>query len=101
MGCVGLEREEAVKEKVVLLAIVVALLAWFFRYDFQVVTSGGQGNASTGYALNRITGTLYFVAPGFTRELKPATPLEKSFIPIDIDAPAKTQTDQPGGTLPK
>lgn len=51
---------------------VVALfaLAWLFRYDFQVVSAGGQGVAGAGYLLNRWTGTIYFVAPGFTRELK-------------------------------
>ena len=78
MGCVGLEREEAVKEKVVLLAIAVALFAWFFRYDFQVVTSGGQGIAGSGYALNRITGTFYWVSPTLVRELKPEAPPQES-----------------------
>lgn len=62
------------KEKIALLAITAALFVWFFRYDFQIVSAGGEGIAGSGYALNRITGTIYFVSPTIVRELKPYAP---------------------------
>lgn len=56
-------------------AVVLTLLAWFFRYDFQVVNTGG---APGGYMLNRWTGTVYLVYASGVRELKPFVPLDFS-----------------------
>ena len=61
------------KPEVIVLAIVLValVLGIFFRYDLQIVSSGGQGNAAMGFLLNRWTGTIYFVYPQGTRELQP------------------------------
>jgi hypothetical protein len=63
------------RQRVTVFAIVVLLsLGWFFRYDFQVVATGGQGSAAVAYMLNRWTGTVYLATPTLIRELPPERP---------------------------
>lgn len=58
-------------QKRIAFALIVAAVSigWFFRYDLQVVIPGGQGAVGAAYMLNRWTGTVYFIAPTFVREL--------------------------------
>ncbi len=73
------------KQKWVAILIVVGSIAlgWFFRYDFQVVSAGAAGNAGMGYMLNRWTGTVYFLAPTFVRELRQDAPTP-TLVPLDL-----------------
>lgn len=58
------------------LIVLLIWLTWMFRYDLQVEASGGEGSASSGYVLDRWTGTVHFVAPFARRELREAKPAQ-------------------------
>lgn len=62
-------------QKITAVAIALLLaLAWFFRFDFQIASAGGQGVAASGYMLNRWTGNIYFIAPTSIREIREPQP---------------------------
>ena len=73
------------KEQWITILVIAAsiVLGWFFRYDLQVIAAGGQGVAGTGYMLNRWTGTAYFLAPTFVRELRQDAPTP-TLVPLDL-----------------
>lgn len=79
-----------------MLAVAIAaiiMLGWFFRYDVHVGAAGGQGVASSGYMVNRWTGTAFFLNPYAVRELRqdaavpasPPTPDLSGYGVIDLD----------------
>lgn len=48
------------RDAVIAIAVILAGLAWFFRY--QTLGEGG-GTPPAAVVVNRITGELYFIAP--------------------------------------
>jgi hypothetical protein len=84
--------------KTALAAVAIAALAaaWMLRFDLKI-DAGGQGIAPSGYALDRWTGSIYFIAPRYWRKLEPETREEpvrwQDFTPVppgrrlhDLDA---------------